>query len=136
MAKLLANALWFAHAAAGTEALLLGQALGLAPDALRQLLSDSAGGSSFMERHVGRLLDGDYLEEFPIDRVVEELRTVHSLAADAGTPTPVLSASADLHEQSLERFGPAMGELLGARLLEERAGTTLRRRAQPSGPQD
>jgi hypothetical protein len=31
-----------------------------------------------------------------------------------------------LHRDALTRFGPVGGELLGAKLLEERAGTTLR----------
>jgi 3-hydroxyisobutyrate dehydrogenase len=31
-----------------------------------------------------------------------------------------------LHREALERFGAIDGELLAARLLEERAGTTLR----------
>jgi 3-hydroxyisobutyrate dehydrogenase-like beta-hydroxyacid dehydrogenase len=125
--KLLANALWFVNATAGAEALLIGAGLGVEPERLRALLDGSAGGSAALTNHVPRLLDGDYLETFGLDRVVEELRTVRALGTDSGSATPVLDASADLHEAALERFGPALGELLGARLLEERTGRRLRR---------
>jgi len=125
--KLLANALWFAHAVAASEAVLVGQGLGLSAPALHDLLRDSAGGSRFLDEHLGRLLDGDYLTTFGIDRVVEELDTVGALSRAADVPTPVLDASADLHRSALARYGPVPGELLAVKLLEERTGRELRR---------
>ena len=127
VAKLLANLLWFGQAVAVTEALLLGQALGLSPAALRDQLATSAGGSVFVDEYLDRLLDGDYLESFGIDRCVEELETLVSLARGADVPFELSSTVARLHREALERFGAIDGELLGARLLEERAGRTLRR---------
>jgi 3-hydroxyisobutyrate dehydrogenase-like beta-hydroxyacid dehydrogenase len=126
--KLLANALWFANALAASEALLAGQAAGLDPEHLHDLLRDSAGGSVFMSEYLPRLLDGDYLETFGVDRVVEELTTVAEVSRDAGAVTPVLDASAEVHRAALQRFGPVPGELLGVRLLEEQSGRELRRR--------
>lgn len=126
-AKLLANLLWFGQAAAVTEALLLGKSLGLSPTALRATLSASAGGSVFISEHLDSLLAGDYLEEFGIDRVVEELDTLGALAAAQGTPFQTSESVVQLHQDALARFGSVGGELLGAKLLEERAGTTLRR---------
>ncbi|PZF56187.1 hypothetical protein DEI92_15440 [Curtobacterium sp. MCBD17_034] len=127
--KLLANALWFAHASAATEAMLVGQAMGLEPEHLHALLRTSAGGSVFMDRHLDRLLDGDDMTTFGVDRVVEELDTVAGLGREGGVPMPVLDASADVQRAALARYGPALGELLGARWLEERAGRRLQRRA-------
>jgi 3-hydroxyisobutyrate dehydrogenase len=127
IAKLLANLLWFGQAVAVTEALLLGQALGLSPAALRDQLASSAGGSVFIDEYLDRLLDGDYLESFGIDRCVEELETLVSLARDSDSPFEVSSTVARVHREALERFGAIDGELLGSRLLEERAGRTLRR---------
>jgi 3-hydroxyisobutyrate dehydrogenase len=127
VAKLLANLLWFGQAVAVTEALLLGQALGLSPALLRDQLATSAGGSVFVDEYLDRLLDGDYLESFGIDRCVEELETLVSLARGAGVPFELSSTVARIHREALERFGAIDGELLGARLLEERAGRTLRR---------
>lgn len=125
--KLLANALWFANAVAASEAVLIGQGLGLTASALHGLLRDSAGGSRFLDDHFGRLLDGDYLTSFGIDRVVEELDTVATMSRTAEVPAPVLDASAGLHRAALQRYGPVPGELLAVKLLEERTGRQLRR---------
>ena len=126
VAKLLANLLWFGQAVAVTEALLLGQSLGLPPAVLRQRLASSAGGSVFIDEYLDRLLAGDYLETFGIDRCVEELEILVSLARSTNVPFALSSTVARLHREALERFGAINGELLAARLLEQRAGTTLR----------
>ncbi len=124
--KLLANLLWFGQVIAATEALLLGTRFGIDVSVLREALAHSAGGSAFLDRHVDRLLAGDYLEDFPLDRCVAELRTLTELARELDTPAELTQLVTRIHEEALERFGPVLGELLAARLLEERAGTTLR----------
>jgi 3-hydroxyisobutyrate dehydrogenase len=126
-AKLLANLLWFGQVVAVTEALLLGQSLGLSPAFLRDQLATGAGGSVFIDEYLDRLLEGDYLETFGIDRCVEELETLASLAQAASVPFELSSTVTRLHREALQRFGAVDGELLAARLLEERAGQTLRR---------
>lgn len=123
--KLLANLLWFGQVIAVTEALLLGVRLGLDRRVLTDALRHSAGGSAFLDRHVELLLSGDYLEDFALDRCVTELRVVTELAHEAQTPWELSSLVTRIHEQALERFGPVLGELLAARLIEEQAGTTL-----------
>ena len=125
-AKLLANLLWFGQVVAVTEALLLGQSLGLAPRDLRRTLAAGAGGSVFIDEYLDRLLEGDYLESFGIDRCVEELEVLAGLAAAEGIPFELSSLVARLHREALERFGAIDGELLAAKLLEQRAGRTLR----------
>jgi 3-hydroxyisobutyrate dehydrogenase-like beta-hydroxyacid dehydrogenase len=125
-AKLLANLLWFGQAVAVTEALLLGQALGISPATLRATLATSAGGSVFIDEYLDNLLDGDYLENFGIDRCVEELDILASLARDAAVPFELSTLVGRLHREALDRFGAVDGELLAAKLLEERAGRTLR----------
>lgn len=124
-AKLLANLLWFGQVVAVTEALLLGQSLGLDLRALRTTLAAGAGGSVFIDEYLDSLLDGDYLESFGLDRVVEELDTLASLARQEGVPFELSELVARLHREALERFGAVDGELLAAKLLEERAGRTL-----------
>jgi 3-hydroxyisobutyrate dehydrogenase-like beta-hydroxyacid dehydrogenase len=125
-AKLLANLLWFGQVVAVTEALLLGQSLGLDLGGLRRTLAASAGGSVFIDEYLDRLLAGDYAETFGLDRVVEELDTLAALATDQGVPFELSNLVARLHREALERFGAIDGELLAAKLLEERAGRTLR----------
>jgi 3-hydroxyisobutyrate dehydrogenase-like beta-hydroxyacid dehydrogenase len=125
--KLLANLLWFGQVIAVTEAMLLGTSLGVSPATLRQVLARSAGGSRFIDSHLDALLDGDYLATFGLDRCVEELETLGSLAAESGTPFDLSSLVTATHADALAEFGPIDGELLAAKLLELRAGRTLRR---------
>jgi hypothetical protein len=72
---------------------------------------------------------------------VEELDTLASLAREQGVPFELSSLVARLHGEALERFGAVDGELLAARLLEERAGRELRsestsRSRSSRGPED
>lgn len=126
-AKLVTNLLWFGQVVAVSEALLLGQSLGIPPARLRQTLAGGAGGSVFVDEYLDSLLDGDYLESFGIDRVVEELDTLVALASGANVPFELSTLVARMHREALERFGAVDGELLAAKLLEQRAGRELRR---------
>lgn len=127
-AKLIANSLWFSQVVAVTEAFLVAQSLGLGADELTAAIEASAGKSEFTTRSLDALLDGEYLETFGIDRVVEELDILRDLAVDAATPYALGTLVAALHREALATYGPIPGELLAARLLEDRAGTTVRRR--------
>jgi 3-hydroxyisobutyrate dehydrogenase len=125
LVKLLANLLWFNQSLAVTESLLLARAAGLDVRGVREALAGSAGDSEFLRRHVDHLLRGDYLRHFGVDRVVEELDVLAEVAREAGTPYDVGRLVTRLHHETLERFGPVDGELLAARLLEERGGGPL-----------
>jgi 3-hydroxyisobutyrate dehydrogenase-like beta-hydroxyacid dehydrogenase len=130
-AKLLANLLWFGQVVAVTEALLLGVSLGVPIESLRKTLASSAGGSVFIDEYLDSLLSGDYLETFGIDRCVEELETLVRLAQGRGVPFELSTLVARLHREALERFGAIDGELLAAKLLEQRAGVALRDAKMP-----
>jgi 3-hydroxyisobutyrate dehydrogenase len=124
-AKLLGNLLWFGQVVAVTEAMLLGQSLGVDLAVLKRSLAAGAAGSAFIEEYLDRLLAGDYAESFGLDRVVEELDILAALARQEGVPFELSALVARLHREALERFGAVPGELLAAKLLEERAGRTL-----------
>ncbi|HEX4223940.1 MAG TPA: NAD-binding protein [Pseudonocardiaceae bacterium] len=124
---MLINTLWFGAAALTTETLLLAQRNGIAPDRFREVLAGSAGDSAFAANHLPALLAGDYLADFGLDRCVEELDAVEHSATEAGTPHPITTAVAELHRAALHRYGPVDGELMGPALLEEQAGTRLRK---------
>jgi 3-hydroxyisobutyrate dehydrogenase-like beta-hydroxyacid dehydrogenase len=124
--KLLVNLLWFGQAVAATEALLLGSAMGLGIPLMREAFAGGPGGSAFISQHLDSLLAGDYMESFGIDRVVDELEIVAGIANGKGVPFELSSTVLSLHRQALERYGPVDGELLAARLLEERAHRFLR----------
>ncbi|MCU1515246.1 MAG: 6-phosphogluconate dehydrogenase NAD-binding protein [Microbacteriaceae bacterium] len=124
--KLLANLLWFGQVVAVTEAFLLGQSLGIQPQALRAILPRTAGASAMMNEHLDELLAGRYAETFGLDRCLEELETLERLAKAANSPFELSGLVTRLHREALEQFGPVDGELLVAKLLENRAGRSLR----------
>jgi 3-hydroxyisobutyrate dehydrogenase len=124
--KLLINPLWFGQAVATAEALLLGRASGLDLDVLRDVLADSAAGSRFIGHDLPALLAGDFLRTFGLDRCCEELRTVTELARAHHLPFQTSEAVTGIYQRALRRYGPADGELLAVRLLEEQAGLQLR----------
>jgi len=125
--KLLVNLLWFGQAVAVGEALLLARRAGIDLEVLRSALGRSAAASEFVRRDLDALFGGDYLESFGIDRCWEELATVVALADELAVPFELSGAVERAYRDALGRYGPVDGELLAVALLEERAGTRLRR---------
>jgi 3-hydroxyisobutyrate dehydrogenase-like beta-hydroxyacid dehydrogenase len=117
LVKLIANGLWFGQAVAVAEALLLGRAHGVDPQTTRALLAGSAAGSRFLDDYAGRMIAGDRLPAFGIDRVVEELDALEGVAGEAGVPHRIQALVAELHRETLAAYGPIDGELLAAAYL-------------------
>jgi 3-hydroxyisobutyrate dehydrogenase len=120
--KLLVNLLWFGHAVASAEALLIGRRGGIDTDVLREALAST----DFLREDLDALLAGDYKRNFGIDRCHEELRTITALARELNVPAEVAEVVTEIHGRAVERFGPVDGELLAVALLEEQAGERLR----------
>ena len=129
--KLLVNLLWFGQALATGEAMLLAARSGIDLDVLRAALGRSAAASEFIARDAGRILEGDYLPAFGLDRCCEELDAVVGAARELGVPFELSSEVARAYSRALERYGAVDGELLAVALLEERAGVALRRGHPP-----
>ncbi|EPD63588.1 NAD(P)-dependent oxidoreductase [Streptomyces sp. HGB0020] len=126
-AKLLVNLLWFNQATATAEALLLGQRVGIDLGVLTETLAAGPASSSFIQNDLPSLLDGDYLASYGLDRILDQLTAVTTLAADVGTPHALADTVRGIHQAALERYGAVDGELLAVALLEEKAGALLRR---------
>lgn len=126
-AKLLINALWFGQAAMAAETLLLGARLGVAPERLLPILGESAASSSVVRDSLPRVFEGDYLDDFGLAGVVEELDAVAALAGESDAPAELLSLTTALHRRALAELGPVDGELRVVELLERQAGIALRR---------
>jgi 3-hydroxyisobutyrate dehydrogenase len=124
--KLLVNLLWFGQAVATAEALLLGQAAGIAPAVLESVLADSAAASAFIRNDIGFVFQGDYLPSFGLDRICEELAAVTALAHHYQVPCELSDLVRRTYRRALARYGPVDGELLAVALLEEEAGRKLR----------
>jgi 3-hydroxyisobutyrate dehydrogenase len=127
--KLLVNLLWFGQAVAVGEALVLASRAGIDLEALQSALGRSAAASEFVRHDLDALFGGDYLETFGIDRCCEELAAVVALADELEVPFELSATVERAYRAALARYGPIDGELLPVALLEERAGTRLRRRS-------
>ncbi|MFG2424699.1 NAD-binding protein [Streptomyces sp. NPDC048448] len=131
VAKLLVNLLWFGQAAATAEALLLGRRAGIDLGVLTETLAAGPASTAFIRHDLPALLAGDYLTDFGLDRIHDQLTAVTALAERLDTPHGITDTVRRLHGEALERYGPADGELLGVALLEEKAGILLRHPAAP-----
>lgn len=124
--KLLVNLLWFGQALATAEALSIADRAGLDLRTVLAAVGESAAGSRFMSEGAQALLDGDDLTSFSLARCCEELASVLSLGAELEVPLELAGLVSDVHQRALAHYGDVNGELLGARLIAERAGVSLR----------
>ena len=125
--KLLVNLLWFGQAVAMAEALTLARRTGLDLETLLAAVGESAAASRFVTEGAQALLDGDDLTSFSLARCCEELSSVLSLGDELEVPLELAGLVSDLHRRALAHYGDVDGELLGARLIAERAGVRLGR---------
>ena len=130
LAKLLVNLLWFGQAIAASEALSLAARFGLDPETFRAAVQESAAASRFIETDAPSLLRGDDMPAFSLGRCVEELDGVLTLARRLDVEPTVAERVTEVYADALHRYGDVPGELLGARLVAERAGVTFGRRSQ------
>ena len=118
LTKLLVNLLWFNQVVAVGEAFMLGQSGGLDPLQLRQILLDGPAASTFVQDVVPRMLAGDRLATFGLDRIVEELESIEDFASLQGVPIALTSLVTAVHGDALASFGAVDGELLAFTHLE------------------
>jgi 3-hydroxyisobutyrate dehydrogenase len=125
--KLLVNLLWFGQALATAEALTIAERAGLDLNTVLAALGQSAAAGRFVNEGAQALLDGDDLASFSLARCCEELASVLSLGEELEVPLELAGLVSDLHCRALAHYGDVDGELLGARLIAERAGVSLGR---------
>jgi len=70
--KLCLNLLWFIHAAASAEVLVLGARAGVEVGVLRRALVAGPAGSVLLERDIDGVFEGDYDESFTLDLVTKD----------------------------------------------------------------
>ncbi|MER7247464.1 NAD(P)-dependent oxidoreductase [Kribbella sp. NPDC000426] len=118
LTKLLVNLLWFSQVVAVGEVLMLGRSGGLDPSRLRQILLEGPAASAFLEDVLPRMLAGDQLATFGLDRIVEELDSIEEFARLHHVPAGLAALVGSVHRDALSRFGPIDGELLAITHLE------------------
>lgn len=123
--KLLVNLLWFGQALAGAEAFSIASRAGLDLETLRLAVQESAAACRFMDKDARALLTGDDLATFSLARCHQELADVLTLGQGLDVPLALGERVTEIYGQALEHYGDIDGELLGARLVCERAAITF-----------
>ena len=124
--KLCLNLLWFIHAAAAAEVLVLGAKAGVEVGTLRRALVSGPAGSVLLERDIDGVFDGDYDESFTLDLVTKDLGLAVDLGRELGVPLELSALVEQLHRRARALYGDRAGELSAVRLVEEAAGIKLR----------
>ncbi len=131
--KLCLNLLWFIHAAAAAEVLVLGVRAGVDLAILRRALVASPANSNFLEHDIdGLLAAGDYDEGFTLDLVTKDLGLAIDLGRETGTPLEVSALVEQIHRRARACYGDGAGEMTAVKLVEEATGTWLRLPAAPA----
>jgi 3-hydroxyisobutyrate dehydrogenase len=124
--KLCVDLLWFIHAAASAEVLVLGAKAGVETGVLRRALVDGPASSALLERDIDRVFDGDYDETLTLDLVTRDLGLAVDLGRDLGVPLELAALVEQLHRRARAAFGDKAGQLSSVRLAEAAAGIKLR----------
>jgi 3-hydroxyisobutyrate dehydrogenase len=124
--KLCLNLLWFIHAAASAEVLVLGAKAGVEVGRLRRALVDGPAGSVLLERDIDGVFEGDYDESFTLDLVTKDLGLAVDLGRELGVPLELSALVEQLHRRARAIYGDRAGELSAVRLVEDAAGMKLR----------
>jgi 3-hydroxyisobutyrate dehydrogenase len=124
--KLCLNLLWFMHAAASAEVLVLGAKAGVEVETLRRALVGGPAGSVLLERDIDGVFEGDYDESLTLDIVTKDLGLAVDLGRELGVPLELGALVEQLHRRARAVYGDEAGELSAIRLVEEAAGVKLR----------
>jgi 3-hydroxyisobutyrate dehydrogenase len=124
--KLCLNLLWFIHAAAAAEVLVLGAKAGVEVGTLRRALVSGPAASVLLERDIDGVFDGDYDESFTLDLVTKDLGLAVDLGRDLGVPLELSALVEQLHRRARAVYGDRAGELSAVRLMEDASGIKLR----------
>lgn len=124
--KLCLNLLWFSHAAASAEVLVLGARAGVEVGTLRRALVDGPAGSVLLARDIDGVFDGDYDESFTLDLATKDLGLAVDLGRELGVPLELSGLVEQLHRRARALYGDGAGELSAIRMVEETAGIKLR----------
>jgi putative dehydrogenase len=96
--KMLNNLLAGVNIAAATEAMALGERLGLDPRALLEVICGSSGDSFMIRDRLPRALDGDFAPRGAVDILRKDLGIVIGAARGDGYPTPLADAAFGVFE--------------------------------------
>ena len=124
--KLCLNLLWFIHAHAAAEVLVLGTKAGVETGTLRRALASGPASSVLLARDIDGVFDGDYDESFTLDLVTKDLGLAVDLGRELGVPLELSALVEQLYRRARALYGDRAGELSTVRMVEDAAGIKLR----------
>jgi 3-hydroxyisobutyrate dehydrogenase len=124
--KLVTNQLWFIHAAAVGEALVLGKACDVDPLKLWTAMKSSVADSFVCRHDVPSIFAGHYDPSFSLDLCCKDLALIVELAESKGTHSDLTKLSRSKFELARMKYGGSAGELHVCKLIEEAANLNLR----------
>jgi len=124
-AKLLTNSLWFVHAAAIGEALILGAKSGIDLLTLEKVILHSCGNSWVASHDLASIYDGSYDPSFSIRLCCKDLRLINELAAQLNVPIEMGSLAEQVFRRASNVYGEDAPELSVVRYLEDIPKTPL-----------
>jgi 3-hydroxyisobutyrate dehydrogenase-like beta-hydroxyacid dehydrogenase len=124
--KLITNLLWFVHAAAIGEGLMLGAKAGVPLDIVAEAIRSSAGASWVADHDIPSIFAGHYDPSFSLDLCCKDLRLAQAVADAQGVELKMGGLARELFEMARKKYGGAAAELHVVRMIEEQAGLLLR----------
>jgi hypothetical protein len=124
--KLITNLLWFVHAAAIGEGLMLGAKAGIPLDIVANAIRASAGASWAADHDIPSIFAGHYDPSFSLDLCCKDLRLVHEIAAEKGVDLVMGGIARERFELARQTYGGEAAELHVVKLIEDSAGLLLR----------
>jgi 3-hydroxyisobutyrate dehydrogenase-like beta-hydroxyacid dehydrogenase len=121
--KYVANLLVAIHNVAAAEAIVLAERAGLDPAEAHRVISDGGGSSKMFEVRGGLMAEGRYTPaQMKIDLFMKDLDIIGNFAAGLHCPTPLFSASVQVHTAALAQ-GHAKDDTAAVHaVLEQMAG--------------
>ena len=121
--KFIANLLIAVHNLAAAEALVLARKVGLDPDLVHRVISDSAATSRMFEVSGRIMVDGAYADgEAKVEILHKDLQIIRSFASEAQSPAPLLAVTTEFYTSAMALGMRAMEDASVAVLLERLAG--------------
>lgn len=124
-AKLLTNLLWYVHAAAIGEAMVLGVRAGIDLLMIKDIIEASCGTSWVATHDIPTIYRGDYDTSFSLELCAKDLRLIMQLGRMLGVPLELGGHAEDIFRRARDRYGAAAGELSVVRLVEDAVGVRL-----------
>jgi putative dehydrogenase len=117
------------HIVAAAEAMSFGIKNGLDPQALYEVITESAGNSWMFENRGQHILDGDYTPHSAIDIFVKDLGIVLDTSSQLRFPLPLAAAASQLFTMAASKGWGALDDAAVAKVYEALSDIDL-----PNGP--